>query len=83
MDALGFDGDVALGIEIELQGAAGGKVIHQLDTTDFHNPVTSPGSKPWFRYRKQSHARILVPYIGQDHSHLIAGVIQALVGHTR
>src|SRR5262249_23699375 len=39
MHALRFDGNIALGIEVELQGAAGGKMIHQLDTADFHDPV--------------------------------------------
>jgi hypothetical protein len=39
MDALGFDGNVALRIEVELQRPAGGKMIHQLDTPYFHDPV--------------------------------------------
>ena len=40
MHPLGFDGHVALGVQVELQGAAGGNMIHQLDTADFHDAVT-------------------------------------------
>ncbi len=43
MHALGFDRHVAFGIEIELQGAAGGKMIHQLDAADFDDAVTFAG----------------------------------------
>ena len=45
MHALGFDGHVAFGIEIELQRAAGGEMIHQLDTADFDDAVTVAGLK--------------------------------------
>ena len=37
--ALGFDRHVAFGIEIELHGAAGGKMIHQLDAADLDDAV--------------------------------------------
>ena len=39
VNALGFDRHVAFGIEIELQGAAGGEMIHQFDTADFDDAV--------------------------------------------
>ena len=39
MHPLGFDGHVAFGIQIELQGAAGGDMIHQLDAADFHDAM--------------------------------------------
>ena len=43
---LGLDGDVALGVQIELQGAAGGEMIHQLDAADLDDAMTVAGSNP-------------------------------------
>src|SRR6185312_3008537 len=39
MHALGLDGDVALGVEVVLQRAAGGEMIYQLDAADLDDPV--------------------------------------------
>ena len=46
MHPLGFNGNVAFGVQIELQGAAGGEMVQQLDTADFHDPVAVARLKP-------------------------------------
>ena len=39
MHPLGFDRHIAFGIEIGLEGFAGGEMIDQFDTADFHDAV--------------------------------------------
>ena len=39
VDAGGLDRHIAFGVQVELQRAAGGKMIQQLDAADFHDPV--------------------------------------------
>src|ERR1700742_3103380 len=117
MHPLRLDRHVAFGIQIELQGAAGGEMIHQLDTADLDDTMAvawlepsrfgvedyfahhrivclmatfasqkprgrwpSLGSNPVVSVSKPTSRMQFVSYVSQDHFHLFAGVIQALVG---
>jgi hypothetical protein len=44
--ALGFDGHVAFGIEIGLEGAAGGEVIDEFDAADLDDAVAVARLEP-------------------------------------
>ena len=60
VDAGGFDRHLAFRIEIGLERAASGKMVHQLDTADFHNTVAHRlAQTPSFPYRRLFHARDL------------------------
>jgi hypothetical protein len=46
MNPLGFDGHVPFRIQIELQAAAGGKMVLQFHQADFHDAMTFAWLKP-------------------------------------